>query len=424
MSSDYQLEDTIYLPFTTRAFATGIPTALVSGVIDIYEDVTATPIVTAETLTVSLNGHGGFNMITVTATGASGFGVGQSYTAILDAGTVGGVSVIGEVVAHFTIDKSAAAQDLANGTDGLSAIKTETASIQSDTNDIQTRLPAALVGGAMDSDVSAMQAGSIAAGTIAAGELTNIENEIWDALKSAHVVANSFGDFLDIEVSSRVVTGGDVNVASMDANSIAAGTIAAGELTNIEDEIWDALKSAHVVANSFGDFLDIEVSSRLASADINLTAGVLDEVAALTGHTAQTGDSFARLGAPAAASVSADILAIDNFVDGIETTLGVAGVGLSDLGGMSTAMQAEVLAEVNTALDTVISELSQGVPATTPTVRTALMLMYMALRNQLDVATVATDTLEIHNDAGTRIAQKLLTDDGTDYSEAKMISGA
>ena len=158
----------------------------------------------------------------------------------------------------------------------------------------------------------------------------------------------------------------------------------------------------------------------LSATDIQLA----DTVTTLTGHTVQTGDSFARLGAPAAASIAADLLAIDNFVDGLESTIGVAGAGLGDLGGMSTAMQAEVLAEVNTALDTVISELTQGVPATTPTIRTGLMLMYMALRNKLDVATVATDTLEIHNDAGTRIAQKLLSDDGSDYSEAKMTSGA
>ena len=190
----------------------------------------------------------------------------------------------------------------------------------------------------------------------------------------------------------------DVNVEAMDANSIAAGTIAAGELTNIEDEIWDALKSAHVVANSFGDFLDIEVSGRLAAADINLTAGVLDEVAALTNHTAQTGDSFARIGA--------------------------AGASLTDLGGMSTAMKAEILVEINAALDTAICELSQGIPTATPTIRTGLMLMYMALRNKLDVATSGTDTLEVHSDDGTRIAQKLLTDAGGDYSEAKMSSGA
>jgi hypothetical protein len=37
----------------------------------------------------------------------------------------------------------------------------------------------------------------------------------------------------------------------------------------------------------------------------------------------QTGDSFARLGAPAGASVSADILAIDNLVDDLESRLGV-----------------------------------------------------------------------------------------------------
>lgn len=91
---------------------------------------------------------------------------------------------------------------------------------------------------------------------------------------------------------------------------------------------------------------------------------------------------------------------------------------------LSATQKASVNTEVDSALDTTIVELTQGVPATTPTVRTALMLLYMALRNKLDVATVATDTLEIHNDAGTRITQKLLTDDGTDYSEAKMISGA
>ena len=94
MSSDYQLEDTIYLPFTTRAFATGIPTVLAgSPAIDIYEDVTATPIITGETLSVSLNSVAGFNMITVTATAGTGFGAGQSYTAIIQAGTVGDAAV-------------------------------------------------------------------------------------------------------------------------------------------------------------------------------------------------------------------------------------------------------------------------------------------------------------------------------------------
>ena len=136
MSSDYELEDTVYLPFTTRAFATGIPTALVSGVVDIYEDATATPIITGETLAVTLNSVAGFNMITVTATAATGFGAGQSYTAILQAGTVGTVSVVGEVAAHFTLGMSSAAKDLANATDGLGALKAETATMQGDVTSI------------------------------------------------------------------------------------------------------------------------------------------------------------------------------------------------------------------------------------------------------------------------------------------------
>ena len=120
-------------------------------------------------------------------------------------------------------------------------------------------------------------------------------------------------------------------------------------------------------------------------------------VATLTGHTNQTGDSFARIGA--------------------------AGVSLTDLGGMSTGMKAEVLVEVNAALDTAISELAQAQPTATPSVRTGIMLMYMALRNKLDVQTSGVDELEIHNAAGTLIIKKLLTDDGSDYSEAVMISG-
>ncbi len=86
-------------------------------------------------------------------------------------------------------------------------------------------------------------------------------------------------------------------------------------------------------------------------------------------------------------------------------------------------VQVDVLAQVNAALDTAIAELGVALPTATPSVRTALMLMYMTLRNRLDVPTSGTDSLQIRNDAGTIIAEKLLTDDGDDYTEAKMISG-
>lgn len=67
-----------------------------------------------------------------------------------------------------------------------------------------------------------------------------------------------------------------------------------------------------------------------------------------------------------------------------------------------------------------LAELSQGVPASTPRPDQAIMLLYMALRNKLDVTSALK---EVHNDAGAVITKKALTDDGSTYSEAEMETG-
>ena len=98
-----------------------------------------------------------------------------------------------------------------------------------------------------------------------------------------------------------------------------------------------------------------------------------------------------------------------------------------DIPGLIAALNdistAEVLTQVNAALDTAIPELGVAQPTATPTTRTGLMLLYMALRNRIDTQTSGTDALEFYNNAGTMIAKKLLTDNGSDYSEAKITSG-
>jgi len=58
--------------------------------------------------------------------------------------------------------------------------------------------------------------------------------------------------------------------------------------------------------------------------------GDLTQVNSLSGHTAQTGDSYARLGAPAGASIAADLVTIDNFVDELESRLTAARAGYLD----------------------------------------------------------------------------------------------
>lgn len=96
---------------------------------------------------------------------------------------------------------------------------------------------------------------------------------------------------------------------------------------------------------------------------------------------------------------------------------------LNDTKVPDTISLAAIKAEVNAAIDTAIAELGVAAPTATPTLRTGMMLMYMALRDKFVTQTSGTDALEIHNDAGTLIAKKLITDDGSDYTEAKMTSG-
>ncbi len=178
--------------------------------------------------------------------------------------------------------------------------------------------------------------------------------------------ASTHGDpdpsgFIDAAISSRAATG-----AAM------ALTAAAINL------IWDELTAEARTAGSYGQLFKDNVDAKISLAAL---AAVCTEV---------------RLSELDAANLPADIAALNDI------------------------SAADVLTQVNAALDTAIPELAQGVPAITPTMRTAVMLVYMALRNQLDIIAAF---LKIHNDAGTVITKKALSDDGTTYSEAKAVTG-
>jgi len=103
---DYALESTFDVKFTSRIFATGVPGTLAgSPVVEIYEDNGTTQITAAETLTVDFDSVTGLNNLRIVATAANGFEAGKSYSAVISAGTVSSVSVVGEVVCNFTLGR-------------------------------------------------------------------------------------------------------------------------------------------------------------------------------------------------------------------------------------------------------------------------------------------------------------------------------
>ena len=94
---------------------------------------------------------------------------------------------------------------------------------------------------------------------------------------------------------------------------------------------------------------------------------------------------------------------------------------ITDIAALNNVSVAEVNAQIVDVLKTdTISELAVGIPPTTPTMEQVLMYIYMALRNKIDVtATVK----EFNNSTGITIWKKVLSDDGTTYTEASGISG-
>jgi hypothetical protein len=157
----------------------------------------------------------------------------------------------------------------------------------------------------------------------------------------------------------QYVRSGAAPSAKVDATALAATDSAHGDNQAIEIDAtdqpglyrvdWpDAAFAAGVpeviltvkVATAFTEHLAVQIDPPVGT------------VTTLTGHTAQTGDSFARLAAPAGASVSADIAAVKT-----ETALIVADTNelqTDDVPGLIAALNDISPAEVNTEVDNAI----------------------------------------------------------------------
>lgn len=176
---DITLGETFYHFFTTRAFATGVPTTLAgTPVLSVLEENNATPI-TGASVSVSVDRATvtGLNQATVIATGANGFEAGKSYAIYISTGTVGGTSVVGEVIGEFTVQASAAFTRLgapagASVSADVAAVKADTAAILVDTG--TSGVIVASVG------TGAIATTSFAAGAIDSAALAaNVVTDIW-----------------------------------------------------------------------------------------------------------------------------------------------------------------------------------------------------------------------------------------------------
>jgi hypothetical protein len=128
--------------------------------------------------------------------------------------TVAGMAPVTRVIELYrpkiTLGETLATADIASILqDTGTTLQAELDGIQADTEDIQSRLPAALVGGRMDSSVGAMAANTLTASALATDAVAELVDAVWDeSLTGAtHNVPNSAGRRLRVAGTVEVHAG-------------------------------------------------------------------------------------------------------------------------------------------------------------------------------------------------------------------------
>jgi hypothetical protein len=236
-------------------------------------------------------------------------------------------------------------------------------------------------------------------------------------LPDAAVAAGASGCLVHGVVTGMVVIGcyihiHDVSVARYGVNmvQISADATAADNL----EAMFDGTGYAGGTAKLKVDLDTIKTQPVTCAAGVT----VLASVGTAGTSTAQTGDAYARLGAPAGASVSADIAAIEAQTDDI----GAAGAGLTAV-PWNAAWDAEVQSEVVDALniDTYV-EPGQGTPPATATLVQKIGYLYKSWRNKK--TQTASEWALYADDGSTKDQESAVTDDGTTTTKAEIQTGA
>lgn len=242
------------------------------------------------------------------------------------------------------------------------------------------------VGGNVTGSVGSVAAGgitasSIAADAIGASELAadavaEIADAVWDEVLSGHLTAGTTGNALNAAGSA-----GDPWSTAL-PGAYGAGT--AGKIIGDNINATISSRASQTSVDTIDDFVDTEVSAIKTKTDQltftvanQVDVNVLDWKSATA--PAMTGDAYARLGAPAGVSVSADIAAVKSDSGAIKTktdslTFTVAGMVDSNVidwkGATAPAMTGDAYARLGAPAGASVSADVAAIKAQTAAIET------------------------------------------------------
>lgn len=247
--------------------------------------------------------------------------------------------------------------------------------IETDTQDIQSRLPAALVSGRIDASVGAMASGVLTATAIAADAITaakvaaDVTTELQSGLATASALSTVAG-YLDTEVAA-ILAAVDTEVAAIKAktDNLPASPAATGDIPTaaaISDAVWDETVADHNGAGSTGAALAAAGgsgdpwSTALPGAysagtagyiiGTNLNATVSSRLAT-AGYTAPLDAAGVRAAVGlASANLDTQLAAIDDYLDTEIAAIKAKTDNLPSDPADQSAVEAAILAAWTTAL--------------------------------------------------------------------------
>lgn len=226
------------------------------------------------------------------------------------------------------------------GTPAGASLAADVASVQSDTNDLQSRVPAALISGRLDVTVGAMQADVVTSTALAASAVSEIQTGL-STLDAAGV---------------RTAVG--LASANLDTQLDALPTAAENATA-----VWAAAARTLTALDEDSTTLDLDATIRsalgMASANLDTQLADLPTNAELSSALGSSDDAvLAVLGTPAGASIAADVAAVQSDTNDIQSRLPAALIS-GRIDATVGAMQASVMTAAAAASD-LTTELQSG----------------------------------------------------------------
>ena len=389
---DFAEDDTINIPFNT--FDSNDPSAsvtvtdLADADIKVHKDGSITQIVTdGATVVINFDGITGNHMVTIDASAHADYSTGSEYAVRLEGITVDGATLnvwigafsierAGGVIALLKLIQAATITNAA-GTDiaaDIIAVKSETATIVTDTNEIQGKLPTNKFMGSSD-------------GADDDGNINSILTDTGTTLENRQVTIAA--DVANID--GAAMTGTD-NAALASVLGAAVGASISADIAEVKAETATIVTDTNEVQGK------LPTNKFMGSSDGADDDGNINSILTDTGTT-----------------IPGTITTMQNDLD---TITGASGVLIDTDAVDADAIKTDA---VDLIWANAMSDLATGAPSATASVLTAINYLYEAWRNK--TTTTATLITVTKDDGSTGLVKSTISDDATTFTKGEFVSG-